>query len=244
MSETTAAERSLQRPRRPTAGCATATSGRRGERARGGRPASGALARAVAGAVQQPHPGRRPRRARPRLHPRDAAAAVAARQPLLPRRGPRAGQHPRGRPGPARRQPLRRQPHARHASSSRSPSTPTSASSGAFYQLAHNLVLSMPGLGFLRKYGTVAASPENAAQGAGLRRGAARLPRRRLRGPPAVWERNRVDFGGRKGFIRLALEHDVPIVPVVAIGGQETVALPHAAASASPSCSASTSSSG
>src|SRR3954468_8441307 len=31
-----------------------------------------------------------------------------------------------------------------------------------FYQLAHNLVLSMPGLSFLRKFGTVAASPENA----------------------------------------------------------------------------------
>jgi 1-acyl-sn-glycerol-3-phosphate acyltransferase len=31
-----------------------------------------------------------------------------------------------------------------------------------------------------------------------------------------------VDFGGRKGFIRLALEQEVPIVPVVAIGGQET----------------------
>ena len=31
-----------------------------------------------------------------------------------------------------------------------------------FYQLAHNLVLSMPGLGFLRRFGTVAASPENA----------------------------------------------------------------------------------
>src|SRR6202040_1791610 len=27
---------------------------------------------------------------------------------------------------------------------------------------------------------------------------------------------------GRKGFIRLALNNDVPIVPVVAIGGQET----------------------
>ena len=31
-----------------------------------------------------------------------------------------------------------------------------------FHQLAHNLVLSMPRLGFLRKFGTVAASPENA----------------------------------------------------------------------------------
>src|SRR6476469_6495086 len=31
-----------------------------------------------------------------------------------------------------------------------------------FHQLAHNLVLSMPGLGFLRRYGTVAASPSNA----------------------------------------------------------------------------------
>jgi 1-acyl-sn-glycerol-3-phosphate acyltransferase len=34
--------------------------------------------------------------------------------------------------------------------------------------------------------------------------------------------RNRVDFGGREGFIRLALEQNVPIVPVVSIGGQET----------------------
>jgi 1-acyl-sn-glycerol-3-phosphate acyltransferase len=31
-----------------------------------------------------------------------------------------------------------------------------------------------------------------------------------------------VDFDGRKGWIRLALEHDVPVVPVVSIGGQET----------------------
>jgi 1-acyl-sn-glycerol-3-phosphate acyltransferase len=31
-----------------------------------------------------------------------------------------------------------------------------------------------------------------------------------------------VDFGGRQGFIRLAIEMDVPIVPVVAVGGQET----------------------
>src|SRR5579884_1198776 len=34
----------------------------------------------------------------------------------------------------------------------------------AFYQLAHNLVLSMPGLAQLRKFGTVAASPANASE--------------------------------------------------------------------------------
>ena len=48
----------------------------------------------------------------------------------------------------------------------------------AFYQLAHNLVLSMPGLGQLRKFGTVAASQENARKALGVRRRAARLPRR------------------------------------------------------------------
>jgi hypothetical protein len=33
---------------------------------------------------------------------------------------------------------------------------------------------------------------------------------------------DQIEFGGRQGFIKLALERDVPIVPVVAIGGQET----------------------
>jgi len=36
------------------------------------------------------------------------------------------------------------------------------------------------------------------------------------------WQSAKVDFGGRKGFIRLALDKDVPIVPVVSVGGQET----------------------
>jgi hypothetical protein len=34
-----------------------------------------------------------------------------------------------------------------------------------FYQLAHNLVVSAPPLGWLRKFGTVAANPENARLG-------------------------------------------------------------------------------
>ena len=91
-----------------------------------------------------------------------------------------------------------------------------------FHQLAHNLVLSMPGLGFLRRYGTVAASPANAEQA--LRSGAALLvyPGGDYEVHRPSWERNTVDFAGRRGFVRLALEHDVPIVPVVSIGGQET----------------------
>jgi 1-acyl-sn-glycerol-3-phosphate acyltransferase len=92
----------------------------------------------------------------------------------------------------------------------------------AFYQLAHNLVLTMPGLASLRKFGTVAASPMNARKA--LESGAALLvyPGGDYEVHRPSWDRNRVDFGRRKGFIRLALEHDVPIVPVVSIGGQET----------------------
>lgn len=91
-----------------------------------------------------------------------------------------------------------------------------------FYQLAHNLVLSMPGLGILRKFGTVAASPQNMTKA--LDSGAALLvyPGGDYEAHRPSWERNRVDFDGRKGFIRQALKHDVPIVPVVSIGGQET----------------------
>jgi 1-acyl-sn-glycerol-3-phosphate acyltransferase len=91
-----------------------------------------------------------------------------------------------------------------------------------FFQLAHNLVLAMPGLGSLRKYGTVAASPENAEKA--LDTGAALLvyPGGDYEVHRPTWDSAKVDFDGRKGWIRLALSKDVPIVPVVSIGGQET----------------------
>jgi len=91
-----------------------------------------------------------------------------------------------------------------------------------FFQLAHNLVLSMPGLGQLRKFGTVAASPENANRA--LDSGAALLvyPGGDYEVHRPSWEAGRVDFNRRKGFIRLALQKDVPIVPIVSAGGQET----------------------
>src|SRR3712207_4109181 len=91
-----------------------------------------------------------------------------------------------------------------------------------FHQLAHNLVLSMPGLGWLRKYGTVAATPQNAERA--LDQGAALLvyPGGDYEVHRPTWESSKVDFGGRKGFIRLAKQKRVPIVPVVSVGGQET----------------------
>jgi len=91
-----------------------------------------------------------------------------------------------------------------------------------FHQLAHNLVLSSPVGPLLRKYGTVAASHENARTA--LEAGAAVLvyPGGDWEVHRPSWHRNEVDFAGRKGFIKLALEAGVPIVPVVSVGGQET----------------------
>src|SRR5215211_2675494 len=92
-----------------------------------------------------------------------------------------------------------------------------------FHQLAHNLVVTLPISGALvRRGGTVAASHENAEKA--LSAGAALLvyPGGDWEVHRPTWEGHRVDFGGRKGFIRLALDQDVPIVPVVSIGGQET----------------------
>ena len=95
-----------------------------------------------------------------------------------------------------------------------------------FYQLAHNLVLLLgrvlPFLPNLRKFGTVAAGHENAERA--LRAGAAVLvyPGGDYETHRPSWESATVDFNGRKGFIQLALNNHVPIIPVVSIGGQET----------------------
>ena len=91
-----------------------------------------------------------------------------------------------------------------------------------FHQLAHDLVLALPGLGLLRKYGTVAANREHARRA--LHAGAAVLvyPGGDHETFRPSWHSGDVEFDGRKGFVRLALEEDVPVVPVVSIGGQET----------------------
>jgi 1-acyl-sn-glycerol-3-phosphate acyltransferase len=91
-----------------------------------------------------------------------------------------------------------------------------------FFQLAHNGVVASPVGQMVRRYGTVAADPKNAELA--LKSGAAVLvyPGGDYEVFRPSWESGKVDFGGRKGFIRLALKLDVPIQPVVSIGSQET----------------------
>jgi 1-acyl-sn-glycerol-3-phosphate acyltransferase len=92
-----------------------------------------------------------------------------------------------------------------------------------FHQLAHDLVFRLPGVrAMLSRYGTVPASPDNMARA--LQRDAALLvyPGGDHETYRPSWESSDIDFAGRTGFVKLALEHGVPLVPVVAIGGQET----------------------
>jgi 1-acyl-sn-glycerol-3-phosphate acyltransferase len=92
-----------------------------------------------------------------------------------------------------------------------------------FHQLAHDLVFKVPGVrAMLSRYGTVPASPENMKRA--LERDAALLvyPGGDHETYRPSWESSDIDFAGRTGFVKLALEHGCPVVPVVAIGGQET----------------------
>jgi 1-acyl-sn-glycerol-3-phosphate acyltransferase len=92
-----------------------------------------------------------------------------------------------------------------------------------FHQLAHDLLFRMPGArALVAPWGTVPASPENMK--AALDRDAALLvyPGGDWETYRPSWESSKIDFAGRKGFARLALEYGVPVVPVVSIGGQET----------------------
>ena len=92
-----------------------------------------------------------------------------------------------------------------------------------FFQLTHDLVFKIPGLrGLITPFGAVPACPENMRRA--LARGAAVLvyPGGDHETYRASWHSADIDFGHRTGFVRLALELDVPIVPVVSIGGQET----------------------
>jgi 1-acyl-sn-glycerol-3-phosphate acyltransferase len=90
------------------------------------------------------------------------------------------------------------------------------------YTLAHYGVFIGPLSGWLRRAGVIEASRENAAKA--LRDGAVVLvfPGGDYDSYRPTFTENVIDFAGRTGYVRTAIETGIPIVPMVSIGAQET----------------------
>ncbi|HEY9304831.1 MAG TPA: lysophospholipid acyltransferase family protein, partial [Mycobacterium sp.] len=90
------------------------------------------------------------------------------------------------------------------------------------YTLAHYGVFLGPLDGWLRRAGVIEANRENAAKA--LHSGAVVLvfPGGDYDSYRPTLSQNTIDFNGRTGYVRTAIETGVPIVPTVSIGAQET----------------------
>lgn len=90
------------------------------------------------------------------------------------------------------------------------------------YTLSHDILMTGPTGDFFRRTGYIRANRENAAQA--LRSGGVVIvfPGGDYDAYRPTLSENVIDFNGRKGYIRTAIEAGVPIVPAVSIGGQET----------------------
>ncbi len=90
------------------------------------------------------------------------------------------------------------------------------------YTLAHYGLFKTPLADTLRRIGVIGASRDNAAMA--LNSGGVVLvfPGGDYDAYRPTFAQNKIDFNGRKGYVRAAIEAGVPIVPTVSIGGQET----------------------
>ena len=90
------------------------------------------------------------------------------------------------------------------------------------YTLGHYGLFMGPLDGWLRRLGVIEASRENAATA--LHSGAVVLvfPGGDYDSYRPTFSANTIDFNGRTGYVRTAIEAGVPIVPAVSIGAQET----------------------
>ena len=92
------------------------------------------------------------------------------------------------------------------------------------YALFHSFFLGLPGVGpLMARAGAVEAGREGAESI--LRDGGILIdyPGGDYEVFRPWWERNRIEFGGRLGFVRLALRTQVPLVPAVSVGAHETL---------------------
>lgn len=90
------------------------------------------------------------------------------------------------------------------------------------YTLAHYGVFLTPFGSWLHKFGVVHANPDNAVDA--LRSGGVVVvfPGGDYDAFRPTRKRNLIDFEGRTGYVRVAVDAAVPIVPAVCIGAQET----------------------
>ena len=112
------------------------------------------------------------------------------------------------------------------------------------YALFHSFFLGLPGVGpVMARAGAIEAGRDGAE--AILRGGGILIdyPGGDYEVFRPWWERNRIEFAGRLGVVRLALRTHVPVVPSVSVGAHETLVV-LAQASAWPSSSGSTGSFG
>jgi 1-acyl-sn-glycerol-3-phosphate acyltransferase len=89
------------------------------------------------------------------------------------------------------------------------------------YTLSHDLIFTGPTADFFRKTGFIPASHENADEA--LRTGGVVVvfPGGDYDAYRPTLAENKIDFDGRAGYVRAALNAGVPIVPTVSIGGQQ-----------------------
>ena len=92
----------------------------------------------------------------------------------------------------------------------------------AVYTLSHDIVLTGPTGDFFIKTGFIRANHENADEA--LRSGGVVVvfPGGDYDVYRPTLSENKIDFDGRTGYVQAALNAGVPIVPAVAIGGQES----------------------
>lgn len=89
------------------------------------------------------------------------------------------------------------------------------------YSLAHDAIFHGPQSEFLLRLGIIHASADNAAKALAAGHLVLVYPGGDYDVYRPTRSANVIDFAGRKGYVRTAIDARVPIVPVVSIGGQE-----------------------
>jgi 1-acyl-sn-glycerol-3-phosphate acyltransferase len=96
------------------------------------------------------------------------------------------------------------------------------------YAMCHDLVIDNPLLNtIVAPLGGLRACRENAARVFAAGYKTLVYPGGDIEGLRSFSERNFIKFNGRKGYIKIALKHDIPIIPMVAAGAHSTFLVLH-----------------